>query len=401
VGTEAPAPIRTFLIADVRGYTRFTEQHGDEVAALLAAKFADLVREGVETRGGSLVEVRGDEALAVFESARQAIRAAVDLQRVFVEETEGDPDYPLEVGIGIDSGEAVALDGGFRGAALNVAARLCALAHGGEIIASEGTTHLAGRLQGLRYIDRGRMHLKGVSEPVRGMNVAPEGEEPSSNRVFMFFNSPNRMGLKLGAVAAAIAAVTAGLVVYLVGENNPESSSATPPPPATSETPAGTPTSEEEVEAPDSLVALVPQQLWADCELQTVPEPDAIESAVCLPQSSEAPDRWEISLYPDGNTLRAAYEEEQASHDEITPDSGRCSGTFWGGEGPWLHGPDRPGGRRLCYLEEDDAVVVWTHERLEQPTHKDVLVIAREGGIDHAGLWRWFRPWHHEIGKVG
>jgi class 3 adenylate cyclase len=271
VGTEAPAPIRTFLIADVRGYTRFTEQHGDEVAARLAAKFADLVREGVETRGGSLVEVRGDEALAVFESARQAIRAAVDLQRVFVEETEGDPDYPLEVGIGIDSGEAVALDGGFRGAALNVAARLCALAHGGEIIASEGTTHLAGRLQGLRYIDRGRMHLKGVSEPVRGMNVAPEGEEPSSNRVFMFFNSPNRMGLKLGAVAAAIAAVTAGLVVYLVGENNPESSSATPPPPATSETPAGTPTSEEEVEAPDSLAALVPQQLWADCELQPCP----------------------------------------------------------------------------------------------------------------------------------
>src|SRR5262245_23838369 len=44
--------VRTFLIADVRGYTRFTEERGDEAAARLAARFAELVREGVERRGG-------------------------------------------------------------------------------------------------------------------------------------------------------------------------------------------------------------------------------------------------------------------------------------------------------------------------------------------------------------
>jgi class 3 adenylate cyclase len=89
-GYEASAHVRTFLIADVRGYTRFTEVQGDEVAVRLAAKFADLVREGVEVRGGKLVEVRGDEALAVFESARQAIRAAMDLEHTFAEETATD-----------------------------------------------------------------------------------------------------------------------------------------------------------------------------------------------------------------------------------------------------------------------------------------------------------------------
>jgi hypothetical protein len=107
-GGSAGAQIRTFLIADVRGYTLFTQERGDEAAAKLAAKFADIAREGVEARGGTLLELRGDEALCVFASAREAIRTAVDLQRRFVEETLDDPELPLTVGIGLDAGEAVA-----------------------------------------------------------------------------------------------------------------------------------------------------------------------------------------------------------------------------------------------------------------------------------------------------
>src|ERR671910_2648974 len=91
--------IRTFLIADVRGYTLFTQERGDEAAGKLAAKFAELAREAVEARGGTLLELRGDEALCVFSSPRQAIRTAVDLQERFVEETLADPDLPLMVGV--------------------------------------------------------------------------------------------------------------------------------------------------------------------------------------------------------------------------------------------------------------------------------------------------------------
>ena len=77
MGSEAE--VRTFLIADIRGYTRFTDERGDEAAARLVARFAELTRETVGTRGGAVVEIRGDEALAVFTSARQALRAAVEL----------------------------------------------------------------------------------------------------------------------------------------------------------------------------------------------------------------------------------------------------------------------------------------------------------------------------------
>ena len=88
-GPARGSAIRTFLIADVRGYTRFTAQHGDEAASRLATRFAEVAAEGVEAWGGELVELRGDEALAVFDSPRQALRAAVELQSAFADETAG------------------------------------------------------------------------------------------------------------------------------------------------------------------------------------------------------------------------------------------------------------------------------------------------------------------------
>jgi class 3 adenylate cyclase len=87
--TRRPEGIRTFLVADIRGFTRFTAEHGDEAAARLVAKFADIAAKAVESRSGTLVELRGDEALAVFDSARQALRAAVDLSIALPRDRDG------------------------------------------------------------------------------------------------------------------------------------------------------------------------------------------------------------------------------------------------------------------------------------------------------------------------
>jgi WD40 repeat protein/DNA-binding SARP family transcriptional activator/class 3 adenylate cyclase len=171
---RAAEEIRTFLVADVRGYTAFTQEHGDEAAAGLVAKFAAVVHEYVEARDGSVIELRGDEALAAFRSPRQAIRAAVDLQRRFLEETLTAPDLPLPVGIGLDAGEAVPVGGGYRGGALNLAARLCGEAGPGDTLGSQGLVHLARTVEGVRYIDRGQTHLKGLSDPVHVLAIAAE-----------------------------------------------------------------------------------------------------------------------------------------------------------------------------------------------------------------------------------
>jgi class 3 adenylate cyclase/tetratricopeptide (TPR) repeat protein len=171
VGPQPAPPIQIFLIADVRGYTRFTLEHGDEAAARLATRFAALTRTTVEARGGRVLVLRGDEALAVFSSARQAVRAALEAQARYTAETLVDPALPLPVGIGLDVGEAVPVDDSFRGAALNLAARLCSLAGPGEVLVSEGVVHLTGKMAGLVYVERGLVQLKGFSLPVRVTQV--------------------------------------------------------------------------------------------------------------------------------------------------------------------------------------------------------------------------------------
>lgn len=164
-------PIQVFLIADVRGYTRFTLEQGDEAAGRLSCRFAHLMRLGVTPLGGRLLELRGDEALVCFASARNALRAAAHVQWQFALATAEDPRLPMPVGIGLDAGEAVPVEGGFRGTALNLAARLCSLAGPGEIFASEAVIHLARRVEGLRYQSWGQAALKGFPEPVSVMVV--------------------------------------------------------------------------------------------------------------------------------------------------------------------------------------------------------------------------------------
>ena len=176
--TGAARGVRVFLIADIRGYTLFTQEHGDNAAARLAESFAGVVREGVEGRGGSLIELRGDEALVAFDSPRDAIVAAIDLQSRFVDKALGEADLPLYVGIGLDAGEAVALEDGFRGGALNLAARLCSLAAPGEVLASREVIHLARAIEGVTYVERGEARLKGLTEPVHVVRVAPVTDDP-------------------------------------------------------------------------------------------------------------------------------------------------------------------------------------------------------------------------------
>lgn len=173
--------IRTFLIADVRGYTHFTRERGDEAAARIAAKFAEVAVEGVEAFQGDLVETRGDEILAVFGSPRRALRAGVELQDAFAHEAALEPSLPLRVGIGLAAGEAVPVGDGFRGNALNMAARLCATADAGVVLATEELVGLAGPIDGIGYEPAAPLALKGVEGEVRPVRVFSAAPEPSAH----------------------------------------------------------------------------------------------------------------------------------------------------------------------------------------------------------------------------
>jgi class 3 adenylate cyclase len=402
---EGDADVRTFLIADVRGYTRFTEEYGDEVAARLAAKFADVMQDGVEARGGSVIEIRGDEALAVFKSARQAIRAAVDLQAQFDEETEADSELPLRVGIGVDSGEAVLLeDGSYRGAALNIAARLCGRAHGGEVLVSEGTLRLAGRLAGIRYVDRGRAHLKNVSDPVHMFRVHSEQEAPTANRwVLMFFGKPGRtLGWKLALAVVLIAAGTAGAVVYLTarGPEGSQGAGNVTRSMTGEERPGGgmatdhsmTTATDTEMSPIDQLMGYAAANGWTCSDLEAI-RPGAQAALQCRTEYHTYPIDFQMTVYRNERTLRNAYEAELAQTN-IKPNSGECSGNSWGGELEWFHAVGERGGRAFCHIDEADqhTHVTWTSE-----AGRKILVLAQLNGLQHRDLFFWWRGVRHEI----
>jgi DNA-binding NarL/FixJ family response regulator/class 3 adenylate cyclase len=172
---ERGASPKTFLIADVRGYTRFTQEHGDAASAGLIESFLGTTEPIVRRRGGEVVETRGDEVLAAFDSSRAALEAAVEMQRALVANEGG----PIPVGIGIDTGEAVPTGDGYLGNALNLASRLCGVCPPGEILTTREVAHVAGTLDGATFEDRGERSFKNVDVPVRVIRVAPAGEDPS------------------------------------------------------------------------------------------------------------------------------------------------------------------------------------------------------------------------------
>jgi YVTN family beta-propeller protein len=215
------ADVHAFLIADVRGWTMFTQERGDEDAARLAARFADVTRSVVEAHRGNVLELRGDEALVVFGSPRAAIRGAVALQQRFVEETTSDPSLPLTVGIGLDAGEAVPVEGGYRGGALNVAARLCSLARAGEVLASREIVHLARRVDGVRFTERGQAELKGFDKPVHVVAVRSEDRD-EAEAIAPFVRSaaaPPRRRRKAMATVVAFAVVATLVAVPLIARD--------------------------------------------------------------------------------------------------------------------------------------------------------------------------------------
>ena len=171
---EAGAVVRTFLIADVRGYTSFTQAHGDEEAGRLAARFADLARDAVTATGGEVIELRGDEALCVSPLRGRGFGVRSSCRSAFETPVEGEPVFPARDRASAWPPERrYSIEGGYRGAALNLAARLCSVATPGQILASEMVTGLAGTLAGVRFVERRRVRVKGLEKPVRTIVLLP------------------------------------------------------------------------------------------------------------------------------------------------------------------------------------------------------------------------------------
>ena len=226
--TPHGAELRTFLIADIRGYTRYTREQGDDAASAVAARFAGIVRASVTEFDGELLELRGDEALCVFASARQALRASVELQRQLRTPARGEEPFPLGVGVGLDAGEAVPTEGGYRGSALNLAARLCSTAAGGQVLATERLVGLAGPVAGVHWSRPRPVRLKGVAEPERIVTVESDEALPPAPSPAAALTSHGWRPMAGAALALAVIVVLSAVVLIERGGKTVAPAVATP-----------------------------------------------------------------------------------------------------------------------------------------------------------------------------
>ncbi|MEA2468796.1 MAG: adenylate cyclase [Thermoleophilaceae bacterium] len=157
----------TFLFCDLVGFTALTAAEGDMRGAEVCIEFGERVRpmlrqhraEQIKAIGDALM-IRGDEAAL---GIRLGIRVVRDLEQV--------GGFP-PVRVGVHTGPAVTRNDDWYGNTVNVAARLCSAAGGGQVLASETALEAAGRLKDLDLGDR-RLHwLKNVTEPVAARTVA-------------------------------------------------------------------------------------------------------------------------------------------------------------------------------------------------------------------------------------
>jgi CheY-like chemotaxis protein len=130
------------------------------------ASFDVVVREVVETHGGVEVKHQGDGLMLAFSSARRALLCAVDIQASTVERNASRADNPLNVRIGLNTGDVISEDDDYFGSSVIVAARIASAAKGGEILLSEATKAVAGRIR-VPLLDRGPHELRGLSETTR------------------------------------------------------------------------------------------------------------------------------------------------------------------------------------------------------------------------------------------
>jgi predicted ATPase/class 3 adenylate cyclase len=174
---ELPTGTVTFLFTDLEGSTRLWEQEPDAMDAALARHDA-LVRGAIQSTGGQVVKGAGDGFHAVFTTAPAAIESAVLAQRALTEVDWGAAG-PLRSRMAMHTGNAALRDDDYFGSAVNRAARLRDIAHGGQIVCSQTTADLArdDLPDGIELVDLGVHHLRDLTRPERVFQVNAAGLE--------------------------------------------------------------------------------------------------------------------------------------------------------------------------------------------------------------------------------
>jgi predicted ATPase/class 3 adenylate cyclase len=172
----ASAATLTFLFSDIEGSTRLLESLGSAAYTAVLERQAALLRAAFAAHGGREEATEGDSFFVVFDSALEAVMAAVEAQLALAAEPwpEG---VEVNVRMGLHAGEASASAAGLVGLDINRAARISAAAHGGQIVVSDAVRTLVtpDLTAGISLHGLGSHRLKDLREPQPLCQVVADG----------------------------------------------------------------------------------------------------------------------------------------------------------------------------------------------------------------------------------
>ena len=154
----------TLLFSDIEDSTPLNERLGDDTWVRVLAAHETLVRARVERYRGQVVKTSGDGFMVAFRDAEAACRAAVGIQKDLRRTL--DPRLrivaPIKVRIGIHTGTAIARDGDYFGRNVAMAARVGALATGGEVLVTDAVHEALDDDADVTLVEMGQVELKGL-----------------------------------------------------------------------------------------------------------------------------------------------------------------------------------------------------------------------------------------------
>jgi predicted ATPase/class 3 adenylate cyclase len=170
--SELPTGTVTFLFTDIEGSTQLLQRLGNERYVEELLRHRERIREVVRAHRGVEFGTEGDAFFVAFDRAEDALGAAEGIQSALAA-------GPIRVRAGIHTGEVLVADGDYVGLEVHKAARICAAAHGGQVLVSERTRAIAGAV----LDDLGEHRLKDLAAPERLFQLG-EGRFPPPRTLY-------------------------------------------------------------------------------------------------------------------------------------------------------------------------------------------------------------------------
>jgi predicted ATPase/class 3 adenylate cyclase len=167
---QLPSGTVTFVFTDIEGSTRLLHELGSQGYANALAEHRRVLRDAFASHGGVEVDTQGDAFFLAFDSADEAIAAARTVQQAL-------RDGPIRIRVGIHTGQPILSTDGYVGIDVHRAARICAAAHGGQVVISAPTRSALLDAALDQVVDLGLHRLKDLTTPERLYQVG-DGQFP-------------------------------------------------------------------------------------------------------------------------------------------------------------------------------------------------------------------------------